>query len=140
MTDSPSRWGSAARTAALILLASTGAYLLSLVSVSWLAYRVARGLQDLSHPWLKLLLGVVLLDLGKLVGLLPAAWLIARRIALRPILAAAALVLLCFAIELAVMATIGQADWVLQTPAILATRCCVAALMVWPVHRMLAHR
>jgi len=130
-------WLKAARNAAVLLLGSIGAYLLGSLTISWLAFQVSRAVRHLEPAWLQALLGVLLLDIGKLIGLLPAAWVIRRAVTLSPWPAAAVLVVLCFMLELAMMAVIGQAGWVLSEPTLMATRAATGAALVWPVARVL---
>lgn len=128
----------AARAAALVFCAAAGAYLLNIAATSHLAFWIGQKAEDLSNPLLRLLIGLVVLDLSKIVGLLPAAWLLRRVTGARPVLVAAALVVLCFGFELAVMLIIQPAQDAWQWWLFWVARICAATVLVWPVWRVIA--
>jgi hypothetical protein len=128
----------AARAAALIFVAAAGAYLIHVSTTSHLAFWVGQKAERLSNPLLRMLIGLVVLDLSKVVGLLPAAWLLRRVTHARPVLVATALVVLCFGFELTVMLIIQPAQDAWQWWLFWLARIGAAAVLVWPVQRVIA--
>jgi hypothetical protein len=127
-----------ARNAALLLFGAVGAYLLSAV----IAARLALLLVDAggSSVWLRVLFGVIALDLSKLPGLLLAAWLLAATTKLRPMPSAVALVALTFALEIIIALLLGQHRWLWASAMVLLCRAAAASLLVYAVARLVRWR
>lgn len=119
------------RAGALLLFGGLAAYLIALLAWGRLALWISR---LAIGPTEKMLLGVLILDLGKLIGLLPVAWLIGIQRPLRPTLAAPILVGLHFLFELLVMSMVEQARWIWSPAWIAATRGSVLLLLIVPVY------
>jgi TRAP-type C4-dicarboxylate transport system permease small subunit len=122
------RWRRAVRDIALLLCAAVAAYLLTALTIAPLAVVVARYLQNVGASWYVAFGAATLLDLGKLVGLLPVGWMVRRAVSIRPALAAVMLVFLCYGLELAVMVILQQAAWAWRSPTIWLARAVVGLL------------
>lgn len=126
-----------ARTAALLFFGALAAYLIGLFALSRLALAASAWADG---PALKLVIGVLVLDAGKLVGLLPVAWVCARYVSLRPAIAAPLLVGTHYALELLVMLLIQQAAWTWSPPWVALIRGALLLLLIVPVFKVLALR
>lgn len=127
------------RDASLIFCAAVAAYLVG----AWLAARVAPALAGVlgdRGPVLRVVVGVLALDLVRAPGLLGVAWLLGPLIAARPAYAAAAVVLLSYACDAAVAALLQQFAWLWGEPAVLLCRAAAAALLIWLVRLVLRRR
>lgn len=118
------------RDLALIFCGALGAYLISLVVMARLGILVLGAARGSDSTWLKLALGMVALDLGKVPGLLLVGWAMARATRLAPWGNALGLVLLVYVFDVAVSVLLQQAGWLWAEPAVLACRVAAAAGMV----------
>ena len=135
-----SEWRARARSWSLLFCAAVGAFLVNAIVVSRLAVWVGNAARGVESVFLRLVLGFVALDLAKLIGLAPAAWLLGPGLALHPTAAAAGLVLLTFGFEAAVAFILQQDPWLLREPAVLAGRAAAAALLVWILALLIRRR
>lgn len=134
------RWRQFARTASLIVIGAAGAYLLVTVLVSRAALLVVDASRQIKTPFIRLALGVAVVDLSKLLGLLPAAWLLRNQLQIRPTVAASALVVLCFAVEALVASLVQAGGWLWAGPIVLIARLIAAAVLVYVVTLVLSRR
>lgn len=128
-----------ARAWSLVACGAFGSYLVHAAIVGRAALWIAGSLRDLDSAVVRLLLGLLVIDVTKLVALLPAGWLLAPRVALGPATAATGLVLLTYALETAVLAVVQQLSWT-SAPVVIAARAACAALLVWMVARLMQRR
>jgi hypothetical protein len=126
-----------ARAISLLFFAAIFAFIVNTLVIAQLTARVADLARAIDSLWVRLLLGALLLDLSKLVGLLPAAFVVRRTQTLPPLLAAMLFVLLSLAMELAVHVAIGQM-WLWTIPGLLAARASLFAVMIWIISRVFA--
>lgn len=133
-------WRARVRTLGLLFCGAVGAYLLQVVLLSPLMVAMARWLRGVESLGLRLLVGVLLIDGGKLLGLLPAAFLLGRGSAFGPWTAATLLMLLLLSLEAAVALVLGQTGWLYGSAALLALRAAVSVLVVWAVAAVLRRR
>ncbi len=122
-----------ARDISLIFCGALGAYLVSLVVMANVAVPLLPVARSTDAAWVKVALGLVALDLGKVPGLLLVGWLLARATRLTPLSAAMGLVLLVYALDVAVSVLLQQAGWLWAEPLVLVCRlaavgCSVALL------------
>lgn len=131
---------SLARSSALVFFAAIGAYLLYAAVEAWLAPRAAAYTAELSSTVVRAVVAVAAVDLSKLVGLAPAAWLLGTWLSARPYVTAVALVLTLFGIETAVLCALGQVRG-LWTPSLVPiARAVSAAVLVLVTARIVRRR
>ena len=118
------------RDLSLIFCGALGAYLISLVVVARLSVPMLGVARGTDAAWIKVALGMVALDLGKLPGLLLVGWLLARATRLRPLFYALCLVSVVYAFDVIVSTLLQQAAWLWAEPAVLACRVAAAAGLV----------
>ena len=133
-------WRARVRTLGLLFCGAVGAYLLQVILLSPLMVAMARWLQGVESLWGRVLVGVLLIDGGKLLGLLPAAFLLGRGSAFAPTTAAIMLVSLLLLLEGAVALVLGQTGWLYSSAALLALRAAVIVLVTWAVTAVLRKR
>jgi len=131
-------WKGAARSWSLLFFAVLGAYMLWLMVAAPLVVWIAG--RNIGSPVLRLLLGVLMVDLSKAIGLLPAAWLLGRDLDVRPIVGAVGMAVMFFGLEAAVGAGMPQGLWVWSRPPIVLCRLAVLFLLIWAVARLLRWR
>lgn len=133
-------WRARVRTLGLLFCGAVGAYLLQVIVLSPLMVAMARWLRGVESVGLRLLVGVLLIDGGKLLGLLPAAFLLGRGSAFAPFTAAVLLVTLLLLLEAAVALVLGQTGWLYGSAALLALRGAMLVLVSWAVAAVLRRR
>lgn len=120
-----------ARDLSLLLCGALGAYLLSVVVTARLGVWLAGLVRHSPTAWDRVALGLVALDLGKLPGLIAAAWLLARATKLPAWGNALGLTLGTYALDVAVSSMLQQWAWLWWSPGVMACRVAAAALLVW---------
>ncbi len=125
-----------ARDISLIFCGALGAYLLSLVVMARLGLLLLDAARASDAAWVKVALGMVALDLGKVPGLLLVGWVMARATRLPTYGNAIGLVLVVYAFDVGVSALLQQAAWLWAEPAVLGCRVAVAAGLVVMLARL----
>ena len=119
-----------ARDISLIFCGALGAYLISLVVMARLGIPLTSVARTTDSVWIKVALGMVALDLGKVPGLLLVGWLLARATRLSPLGFALGLVLVVYAFDVAVSSLLQQAAWLWAEPLVLVCRVAAVVAMV----------
>ena len=128
------------RDLSLIFCGALGAYLISLVVMARLGILLLGAARGSESTWIKMALGMVALDLGKVPGLLLVGWGMARATRLSSWGNALGLVLMVYGFDVIVSALLQQAAWLWAEPAVLACRVASAAglvvLLEWLTRRL----
>lgn len=119
-----------ARDLSLIFCGALGAYLVSLVVMARVSVPLLPVARSTDAAWVKLALGMVALDLGKVPGLLLVGWLLARATRLTPLASSMGLVLLVYVFDVAVSSLLQQAAWLWTEPLVLVCRLAAVACFV----------
>jgi hypothetical protein len=124
----------------LLFCGAVAVYLVSAVVAARLGVWLAAAVRSSPSAAARVVLGVVALDLSKAVGLTLAAVLLANVVRLAPLAAAAGLVLLTYALDVAVSLLLQQGSWLVLAPAVLACRVAALALLVALVQFVIRRR
>ena len=123
----------------LLFCGGVAVYLVSAIVAARLGVWLATATRSSPSAAARVVLGVVALDLSKAIGLTLAAALLANVLKLTPLVAAAGLVLLTYALDVAVSLLLQQ-SWLVLAPAVLACRVAALSLLVALVHLVIRRR
>lgn len=129
-----------ARDWSLIFFGSLAAFLISTIIGANLGNWFVNISQNLESKIARTFLGIVSLDIVKVVGLLIAAWFIGPQIRLSPFVVSAGLTLLTFGQEVAVMFLMQRASGLWTDPLIVLCRIIVVMFLIFVVARFVKWR
>jgi hypothetical protein len=124
----------------LVFVCALGVYLLSIPLAARIARVLVSALGASASLSLRVLLGALAEGVSRLPWMLLAAVVLASATRLSPRALGAGLPVLCFGLDAAVTAVLGQAPWMLQDPLILGCRLALHALLGVGVALLAARR
>lgn len=133
-------WRGLARGVGLVFCAAVGAFLIDTIALAPLVIGTAKLLRGVESVAARLIVGALVIDGAKLAGLLPAAFLIGRGVALRPWNAAALLCCLTLGLHAITALILQQGAWLWGNASVLACRAAMAFLLTWACAAVIARR